>query len=104
MITLLNDRMRGNYIVGKIINHHLKGKYEVSPTKRKPLLGVVHILRKGDLQIPPPPLMVMISRHFLPHYFSFAIESYIDETDFALGDHPPFHGKKHLDYLQISLI
>ena len=29
--------------------------------------------------------MVIISRHFLPHFFSFAIESYIYETDFTLG-------------------
>ena len=29
--------------------------------------------------------MVIISRHFLPHFFSFAIDSYIDETDFTLG-------------------
>ena len=29
-------------------------------------------------------LMVIISRH-LPHFFSFAIDSYIDETDFTLG-------------------
>ena len=33
---------------------------------------------------PPPPLMAQISRHFLPHFFSFAIESYIYETDFTL--------------------
>ena len=32
----------------------------------------------------PPPLMVIISRHFLPIFFSFAIESYICETDFTL--------------------
>ena len=32
----------------------------------------------------PPPLMAQISRHFLPHFFSFAIESYIYETDFTL--------------------
>ena len=28
--------------------------------------------------------MAKISRHFLPHFFSFAIESYIDETDLHL--------------------
>ena len=28
--------------------------------------------------------MVIISRHFLPHFFSFAIESYIYETDLTL--------------------
>ena len=28
--------------------------------------------------------MAQISRHFLPHFFSFAIESYIYETDFTL--------------------
>ena len=33
---------------------------------------------------PPPPLMAQISRHFLPHFFSFAIESYIYETGFTL--------------------
>ena len=33
---------------------------------------------------PPPPLMAEISRHFLPHFFSFAIEAYIYETDFTL--------------------
>ena len=33
---------------------------------------------------PSPPLMAQISRHFLPHFFSFAIESYIYETDFTL--------------------
>ena len=32
----------------------------------------------------PLPLMAQISRHFLPHFFSFAIESYIYETDFTL--------------------
>ena len=33
----------------------------------------------------PPPLMAQISIHFLPHFFSFAVESYIYETDFTLG-------------------
>ena len=33
---------------------------------------------------PPPPPNSKISRHFLPHFFSFAIESYIYETDFTL--------------------
>ena len=34
---------------------------------------------------PPAPLMAQISRHFLRHFFSFAIESYIYETEFTLG-------------------
>ena len=34
---------------------------------------------------PPPPLMTQISRHFFTPLFSFAIESYIYETDFTLG-------------------
>ena len=34
---------------------------------------------------PPPPLMAQISRHFFTPLFSFAIESYIYETDFTLG-------------------
>ena len=33
---------------------------------------------------PPLPLMEQISSHFLPQFFSFAIESYIYETDFTL--------------------
>ena len=33
---------------------------------------------------PLPPLMEKISRHFYPTFFSFAIESYIYETDFTL--------------------
>ena len=33
---------------------------------------------------PPHPLNGKISRHFLPPFFSFAIESYIYETDFTL--------------------
>ena len=32
----------------------------------------------------PPPLMAQISRHFFTPLFSFAIESYIYETDFTL--------------------
>ena len=32
----------------------------------------------------PPPLMDIISRHFFTPLFSFAIESYIYETDFTL--------------------
>ena len=31
---------------------------------------------------PPPPLMAKFPDIFLPHFFSFAIESYIYETDF----------------------
>ena len=38
----------------------------------------------------PPPLMAQISIHFLPHFFSFAIESYIYETDFTLGLSPKY--------------
>ena len=34
---------------------------------------------------PTPPLMAQISRHFFTPLFSFAIESYIHETDFTLG-------------------
>ena len=34
---------------------------------------------------PPPPLNGKISRHFLPHFFSFAIESFIYDTDFTQG-------------------
>ena len=30
-------------------------------------------------------IKTLIFIHFLPHYFSFAIESYIYETDFTLG-------------------
>ena len=33
----------------------------------------------------PPPLMAQIYIYFLPHFFSFAIESYIYETDFTLS-------------------
>ena len=33
---------------------------------------------------PSPPLMAQISRHFFTPLFSFAIESYIYETDFTL--------------------
>ena len=33
---------------------------------------------------PPPPLMAKFPDIFLPHFFSFAIESYIYETDFTL--------------------
>ena len=33
---------------------------------------------------PHPPLMAQISRHFFTPLFSFAIESYIYETDFTL--------------------
>ena len=32
----------------------------------------------------PPHLMDIISRHFLPRFFSYAIESYIYKTDFTL--------------------
>ena len=32
----------------------------------------------------PPPLMAKFPDIFLPHFFSFAIESYIYETDFTL--------------------
>ena len=57
---------------------------------------IVDILGKGSnnqngnlrrflpLGVDPPPLMAQISRHFLPPFFSFAIESYIYETDFTL--------------------
>ena len=34
---------------------------------------------------PPYPLMALISIHFLPHFISFAIESYLYETDFKPG-------------------
>ena len=37
---------------------------------------------------PPPPLMAHISRIFLPHFFSFVIESYIQEMDFTLQTLP----------------
>ena len=40
---------------------------------------------------PPTPLMAQISRHFLPHFFSFAIESFICETDFTLGLSQKYH-------------
>ena len=40
---------------------------------------------------PTPPLMDKISRHSLPHFFSFAIESYICETDFTLGLSQKYH-------------
>ena len=33
---------------------------------------------------PPPPLMAKFPDIFLPHFFSFALESYIYETDFTL--------------------
>ena len=33
---------------------------------------------------PPPPLLAKFPDIFLPHIFSFAIESYIYETDFTL--------------------
>ena len=36
------------------------------------------------LGVGPPPIMARISIYFLPHCFSFAIESYIYETDFTL--------------------
>ena len=36
------------------------------------------------LGVAPPPLMAQISRHFVTPLFSFAIESYIYETDFTL--------------------
>ena len=39
----------------------------------------------------PPPLMAQISRHFLPHFFSFVIESYLYETDFTLGVSQKYH-------------
>ena len=39
----------------------------------------------------PPPLMAQISIHFLPHLFSFAVESYIYETDFTLGLSQKYH-------------
>ena len=53
-------------------------------------LGTVSNNQNGNLRwflplgVDPPPLMAKISRHFLPHFFSFAIESYIYETDFTL--------------------
>ena len=40
---------------------------------------------------PPPPLMAQISRHFFTPLFSFAIESYIYETDFTLGLSQKYH-------------
>ena len=36
------------------------------------------------LGVRPPPLMAKFPDIFLPHFFSFAIESYIYETDFTL--------------------
>ena len=39
----------------------------------------------------PPPLMVIISRHFFTPLFSFAIDSYIDETDLTLGLSQKYH-------------
>ena len=39
----------------------------------------------------PPPLMAQISRHFFTPLFSFAIESYIYETDFTLGLSQKYH-------------
>ena len=40
---------------------------------------------------PHPRLMDLSSSHFLPHFFSFAIDSYIDETDFTLGLSQKYH-------------
>ena len=39
----------------------------------------------------PPPLMAKFPDIFLPHFFSFAIESYIYETDFTLGLSQKYH-------------
>merc|ERR1711978_882168 len=53
----------------------------------------------------PPPLMAQISIYFLPHFFSFAIESYIYETDFTLSVKNRFFMSSYKDppsSLQIS--
>ena len=39
----------------------------------------------------PPSLMALISIHFFTQLFSFAIESYIHETDFTLGRSQKYH-------------
>ena len=41
-------------------------------------------IKRRITPFPSPLLMALISIHFLPHFFSFAIESYIYETDFTL--------------------
>ena len=38
-----------------------------------------------------PPLMALISNHFLPPFFSFAIKSYLYETDFTPGPSQNYH-------------
>ena len=43
-----------------------------------------------------PPLMALISIHFLPHFFSFAIESYLYETDFTPGPSQNYHSSVFL--------
>ena len=40
---------------------------------------------------PSPPLNEQNFQTFLPHFFSFAIESYIYETDFTLGLSQKYH-------------
>ena len=63
------------------------GKYEIG---RKNLLGRGSKNQNGNLRwhlplgVRPPPLMAKFPDIFLPHFFSFAIESYIYETDFTL--------------------
>merc|ERR1711928_1066 len=49
---------------------------------------------------PPPPLMAKFSDIFLPHFFSFAIESYIYETDFTLQK---YHFKSSYSWFKIDI-
>ena len=49
---------------------------------------------------PPPPLNGKISRHFLPQFFSFVIESYKYETDFALQK---YHFKSSYNWFKIDI-
>ena len=64
---------------------------ETNPQKSGGALGRGSNNQNGNLRWhlplgvrPPPPLMAKFPDIFLPHFFSFAIESYIYETDFTL--------------------
>ena len=59
---------------------HLAGQLREGVKKSKWKFKMAFAIRGP----PPPPLMAKFPDIFLPHFFSFAIESYIYETDFTL--------------------
>ena len=65
------------FITADIFKIHIREVFKKSKWKFKMAFAI-----RGPP--PPPPLMAKFPDIFSPHFFSFAIESYIYETDFTL--------------------